>query len=70
MKLLKFELKKVWRSKKILLLFLFTLIFVSGLFFRNFLMQEEIKERKLHQASPLTKEVHEISSEYTKKVIG
>ena len=69
MKLLKFELKKVWRSKKILLLFLFTLIFVSGLFFRNFLMQEEIKERKLHQASPLTKEVHEISSEYTKKLL-
>ncbi|WAA12803.1 ABC transporter permease subunit [Fervidibacillus halotolerans] len=65
---MKFELKKSWRSRKIFLLFLFTLIFVSGLFFRNFLMQEEIKERKLQQLSPLAKEVHEISSEYTKKL--
>ncbi|WAA09867.1 ABC transporter permease subunit [Fervidibacillus albus] len=69
MNLLKFELKKSWRSKKIFLLFLFTLIFVSGLFFRNFLMQEEIKERKLQQLSPLVQEVHEISSEYKKMLL-
>ena len=40
-----------------------------GLFFRNFLFQEEIKDRKLRQVSLHTIEVNEISSEYSKRLL-
>ncbi|GGE85660.1 ABC transporter permease [Priestia taiwanensis] len=57
MKLLLFEWKKMFRLKVPIILFLLTLICVSGLFIRNTMQQELIKEKKIETFSKYKSQV-------------
>lgn len=64
MKLLRFELKKIWRRKKLLIVFLLLTAFVSGMFIRNSYMQAEIKKEALSELEPHIEETNMLVGQY------
>ena len=57
MSLLKFELKKIWRQKKLIWLLVVVLLGVGGVFNQNFSKQETMKERYSEMIRPYSEEV-------------
>lgn len=57
MGLLKFEMKKMWRQKKLVWLLLVVLLSIGGIFFQNFSERESVKERALETIHPYSEEV-------------
>lgn len=68
MKLLKFELKKIWRRKQFTLLLLVVLVAVLGMFFRNVLVQDEIANKALKNLDPHIQEAQQLQSEFEKEM--
>ncbi|MGE8205548.1 ABC transporter permease subunit [Heyndrickxia sp. NPDC080065] len=60
MKFFKFELKKIIRRKKVILLFLIVLLFVIGVLIRNILMQDKIIERAYINLTPHHQEANNL----------
>ncbi|MCM3710629.1 ABC transporter permease subunit [Sporosarcina luteola] len=57
MGLLKFEMKKVFRQKKLVWLFVVVLLGVAGVFYQNYSEREAMKERALESIRPYSEEV-------------
>ena len=57
MGLLKFEMKKIWRQKKLVWLLLVVLLGVAGVFYQNYSEREAMKERALESIRPYSEEV-------------
>jgi ABC-type transport system involved in multi-copper enzyme maturation permease subunit len=68
MKLLKFELKKNFRKKKFIILFLIVSLFVVGLFIRNALMQEKIAENATLSLNPHYQETSDLVGLFLEKL--
>ncbi|MBP3040474.1 hypothetical protein J9303_13360 [Bacillaceae bacterium Marseille-Q3522] len=64
MKLLPFELKKIWRQKKILWLFIIVLLCTLAIFQRNAAEQSRIPERALAKIEPFITETSRIQQEF------
>ena len=56
MGLLKFELKKLWRQKKLIWLLVVVIFGVGGIFYQNFSERETMKERALTTIKPYVEE--------------
>lgn len=56
MGLLKFEIKKIWRQKKIIWLLLVVLLGVGGIFYQNASEQDAMKDRALEKIRPYVEE--------------
>lgn len=63
MKLLQFEMKKLWRQRKLLWVFLIILLSISGLFVQNSLEQEQKADRALEKLEPLQSATYRIRDE-------
>ena len=64
MKTVRFELKKMWRQKKLLWLLCTVLICTAGLFQQNAAQQEKMAERALDKIDPYQAEVNRIQREF------
>ncbi|MCG7343485.1 ABC transporter permease subunit [Sporosarcina sp. ACRSL] len=57
MGLLRFEMKKIWRQKKLVWLLLVVVLGVGGVFYQNYSEREAMKERALETIRPYSEEV-------------
>lgn len=69
MKLLRFELKKIWRKKLFLLFFLIIVVCIGGGFYSNVLMQEEIVKRAVKELEPNVQTASMLKQDYDNKVL-
>ncbi|MDQ0177142.1 ABC transporter permease subunit [Bacillus chungangensis] len=63
MKLLLFEMKKVWRQKKLLWLFIIVLLCTCGIFYQNLSQQSLMSERATAKMEPLLREVNRVKED-------
>ncbi|MCM3712350.1 ABC transporter permease subunit [Sporosarcina luteola] len=68
MKLLRFELKKIWRKKLFLLFSLITVVCIGSGFYSNVLMQEEIAKRAFKELEPNIQAANMLRQDYDNKV--
>lgn len=66
--LLKFEILKAYRQKKLLVIFLLLLLVVGGLFYRNTLIQEELGKMAMEEVLPHTDTGVALQKDYDMKV--
>ncbi len=65
MSMLKFEIRKIWRQKKLLWLFIVILLCVGALFSQNKSQQADMKERALETIQPYIEESDRLYHYYT-----
>ncbi|WML32509.1 ABC transporter permease subunit [Neobacillus sp. OS1-32] len=68
MRLLTFELKKNFKRKKFILLFLVVILFLTGLAIRNLLMQDKMRENALQNIYPHHREASDLVKLYMEKL--
>ncbi|TSJ63523.1 ABC transporter permease subunit [Allobacillus salarius] len=70
MNLLKFEIKKIWRQKKIFWLLLILILFMSFQYYQNTLHQDSFIDRLYESTEPLKANVTEIERELDEKRVN
>src|SRR5699024_1494913 len=64
----RFELKKLWRRKQFLIIFLFVIVTVTALFYRNYWMKEEITDDLRLALIPHVNSVFSLGEEYEEEM--